>query len=366
MAFCINCGSEIVENAKFCQKCGHPTEKANHNEEKRKQEFVGKIYKCPNCGEELKSFEIKCPACGHELRGAKASNAVKEFALKLEAIESRREYEKPKGIFDNTAYISVNKTDEQKINLIKSFSVPNNREDMLEFMILASSNVNFRSYDSFSNRSSKGEVAISDAWIAKMRQVYDKARVSCKNSAEFIEIQRLYDECMRDIRKTKKKGILKYVFVFAPTFLLAFGWIPIIIITSSVKAPIDAQNENERLESIVLEVEDAVEKKEYKRALLYADSIEYSPEHRNDESDNIEKKWEIEKELLIDKIIEAAKRDGIDLQYIPLSEEDENIEPSNEDSEEHGDKPSGFISGFKNGFNDAMQDSQEETQTETE
>ena len=52
MTFCINCGSEIVENAKFCQKCGHPTEKANHNEEKRKQEFVGKIYKCPNCGEE--------------------------------------------------------------------------------------------------------------------------------------------------------------------------------------------------------------------------------------------------------------------------------------------------------------------------
>lgn len=40
-------------------------------------------------GKVLRSFEINCPACGHGLRSEKASSAVKEFALKLEAIEAR-------------------------------------------------------------------------------------------------------------------------------------------------------------------------------------------------------------------------------------------------------------------------------------
>ena len=57
MAYCVNCGAEMLENAKFCQKCGHPTG-VNTRGTARQQEFVGKIFKCPNCGEILKSFEI--------------------------------------------------------------------------------------------------------------------------------------------------------------------------------------------------------------------------------------------------------------------------------------------------------------------
>ena len=52
MAYCVNCGTEIVPNAKFCQKCGHPTGAQSDNAT-RKQEFAGKIYKCPNCGLEI-------------------------------------------------------------------------------------------------------------------------------------------------------------------------------------------------------------------------------------------------------------------------------------------------------------------------
>ena len=162
MAYCVNCGTETVPNAKFCQKCGHPTGTQNDNST-RKQEFAGKIYKCPNCGEVLKAFEINCPACGHELRGAKASSAVKEFALKLEAIESRREYEKPRGLFAVAeAQQRVSKTDEQKISLIKSFSVPNSKEDMLEFMILATSSMNMKTYDSANTNISKSEKDLQD------------------------------------------------------------------------------------------------------------------------------------------------------------------------------------------------------------
>ena len=74
------------------------------------------------------------------MRSIQSFSAVKEFASKIEEIEASREEEKPIGLFSTRSLIS--KTDEQKINLIKSFSVPNSKEDMLEFMILATSCIN--------------------------------------------------------------------------------------------------------------------------------------------------------------------------------------------------------------------------------
>ena len=52
---------------------------------------------------------------------------------------------------------SVSKTDEQKISLIKSFAVPNSKEDLLEFMILATSSMNMSVYDSANTSISKSE-----------------------------------------------------------------------------------------------------------------------------------------------------------------------------------------------------------------
>lgn len=100
MNYCSKCGEKLVDGAKFCQKCGASVhEEVYKDKTKRQQEYEGKIYKCPNCGEVLRSFVRNCPACGFELRGSKTTSAVREFAIKLEAIEARREYEKPKGIF---------------------------------------------------------------------------------------------------------------------------------------------------------------------------------------------------------------------------------------------------------------------------
>ena len=91
MAFCSNCGARIADNAKFCPECGSPNTSNFSDSPERQQEYVGKILKCPNCGETLKSFEVNCPTCGYELRGSRATNSVRELALKLEAVENSRE-----------------------------------------------------------------------------------------------------------------------------------------------------------------------------------------------------------------------------------------------------------------------------------
>lgn len=345
MAYCRNCGSELVENAKFCQKCGCAIGNGNADYSKRQQEFAGKIYKCPNCGEVLKAFEISCPACGHELRGTKASSAVKEFALKLEAIESRREYEKPRGLFATAeAQQRISKTDEQKISLIKSFSVPNSKEDMLEFMILATSSMNMRTYDSANTNISKSEKEINAAWFSKVQQVYEKAKRSYSADSTFTEIKALYDSCNEEIRKSKKKGIIKWT--------LMFGWMPIffaiIFIWIGVYSPIDERKEVARLESIVDEIEDQLAEGEYKYALMNADGLVYSGAIRNDEQS---RKWEIKREYWIDKVIEEAAENGVHLER-PA---EKIIEDDVDDEANAG----GFVEGFKDGLQPGLDSAKE-------
>ena len=313
MTYCVKCGTELVSNAKFCQKCGQPTRTQNNNST-RTHEFVGEIYKCPNCGEELKAFEINCSACGHELRGIKASSAVKEFALKLEAIESRREYEKPRGIFVAVeAQQRISKTDEQKISLIKSFSVPNSREDMLEFMILATSSMNMKTYDSANINISKSEKEINAAWFSKVQQVYEKAKCSYSTDSTFAEIKVLYDSCNEEIKKYKKKGIIKRI--------LLSGWVPllwiIIIVSLIISDPKEEAAEIERLENIVIEVQEALDDQEYKHALRIADSIDYQRYEVE-----MERKWDIERAYWVEIVLEEAANKGIQLEYTPITDVD--------------------------------------------
>ena len=114
MPFCTNCGKEMPADAKFCSNCGTPTNHADtYKAAKREAIYEGEVHKCPNCSEILESFELNCPACGYELRGNKASRAVKEFASKLEAIESNRECKKSSRFFASVdAQQRISKTDE--------------------------------------------------------------------------------------------------------------------------------------------------------------------------------------------------------------------------------------------------------------
>lgn len=316
MAYCRNCGSQIVDGAKFCQKCGTPVvvnPGDNGGQTERRQEFEGKIYKCPNCGEVLKSFTRNCPTCGFELRGVKGASAVREFALKMEAIELKRASER-KGLLGRLNRTNdISSVDEQKISLIQSFTVPNTKEDMLEFMILATSNVNYNVYkvDYYSRRIEK-EKAVNEAWVAKIKQVYNKAKVSYGSDVDFQQIEMIYNNCMSEIKTTKRKSIRNLI------LLIAAPWILIIALIMVVKIiePGEHKKEQARLEKLEQEVRTAIDNGEYKRALLNAEGLDYKA--GDDEAD---RQWDITRELLYDEIIEKAEAEGIELER-PLSEEE--------------------------------------------
>ena len=177
-----------------------------------------------------------------------------------------------------------------------------------------------------------GAKAIVEAWNAKIKQVYAKAKNTYKSDPDFSKIQELYDSCYADITKQKKKKILKWI--------LLVGWIPVILIFLIFSAPRDEAKEIERLEAIVVEVQDALEKKEYKLALNNADSIDYE---RYDVE--MERKWDIQREYWVDKVLEEASQNGIDLEYTQTPDIDKtNNEPNN------AENSGSFVEDFKDGI----------------
>ena len=168
--YCGECGQKLTSDARFCHKCGTAVGRKMDDMKQRKQEWAGKIMKCPRCGEEIPSFVTECASCGYELRGTNPTNSVRELAAKLEQVSN----------------------DSMKANLIRTFPIPNTREDIIEFMILASTNIE----NSF-------QADISEAWSVKFEQAYEKTKVIY---GDLPEVTRCYDLFLR-----KKKEINKII-----------------------------------------------------------------------------------------------------------------------------------------------------------
>ena len=198
MPFCSNCGQQINDGAKFCPSCGTAVSNEKTNNQ-RKTVFEGNIHKCPNCGEVLNSFTSNCPSCGYEIRGSSNPAAVQEFSVKLASAESRQE----------------------KIAIIRNFPIPNTKEDILEFMILASTNIG----DNL-------EKDISAAWQSKTEQAYQKAQIIFQDEKEFSRIQNIYSQvCVKltkqnKIEKVQKAGnVLSELMPVLPNVIVVTGWL---------------------------------------------------------------------------------------------------------------------------------------------
>lgn len=180
MSFCEKCGLKLNDTARFCPRCGSKTRLMYEQEfSERKQTYDGEIRKCPNCGEILKSFTPNCPTCGYELRNTKTTNYILDFSRKLEAAS----------------------TSKQKDDLIRHFVMPNTKEDIYEFMILAAANLEANSDN-------------SDAWYIKIEHGYQKSRIIFGDSPEFKIIEDIYTKATDNYNKIKKKKNIASIGMF--------------------------------------------------------------------------------------------------------------------------------------------------------
>lgn len=183
--FCKQCGTQIDENSKFCNNCGAKIEK----EKKKSSQYVGEIKKCPQCGAIVNSFQAICESCGFELRNLEASHTILEFKKELESFNNSKNF------------FNKGKVDEQIANLISTYPVPNSREDILEFILMAESHIDTVKFNYRSN--SRNDV-VTSAWVSKYEQLYEKAKITLSQN-DVIDIEKRYNEKMRTINNEKKK-----------------------------------------------------------------------------------------------------------------------------------------------------------------
>lgn len=194
----------------------------------------------------------------------------------------------------------VFRSEYQKENIIRSFPIPNTKEDIFEFMILASSNI-----DEHPNKN------VFNAWIAKFEQCYQKAKLSFKQENDFVKIQAIYEKTQKEIKKIRRKGPLRKTLIIVLP-IVAFILINVAFWSWIASGYNNEEEEVARLEAIVVEVETALENNEYDLAMMHAKSIDYSAWTSNDE---LERQWDIKRDYLIKKIIAAAAEDGITMEY---------------------------------------------------
>ncbi len=234
--WCTNCGKALTEGARFCDGCGAPVAQVSGERQKRESVFEGKIHKCPHCGETLPSFTAVCPVCKREIRGGGASEAVGALSLALSRARNQAE----------------------KIEIIKTFPVPNSREDILEFMLLASSNFDAEYYATHLN-----EEDLSDAWLAKIEQCYRKAKLS-GNRAFLNEVEQAYNEIQEKIQqaktseeKTRKRKKQQAFWNNKKTAIFLFGFWGIILLIGCIFG-LNMCNFNPNAISVGYSVEDLV------------------------------------------------------------------------------------------------------------
>lgn len=84
MKVCPKCGKMSILNSNFCTACGADMSGQPSQEQPApKEEFIGKIYKCPNCGTEIPSMTAICPGCGIELNSSRTSEGAKQFIERI-------------------------------------------------------------------------------------------------------------------------------------------------------------------------------------------------------------------------------------------------------------------------------------------
>lgn len=247
MQFCPYCGTKLDKGARFCKNCGEAIANNIREQQKskceqtiaenpteRKTVYEGYIHKCPSCGEVLEAFLSVCPTCGYEIRDAKLSSSVREFALKLEAISAQKmpSFEEKKSVMkmvfgkdfkeEDEAKAALRRfesqKDDEKASLIINFSVPNTKEDIMEFMILAASNIDVK----------QGlDDVVTKAWIAKLDQVYQKAEITMGGHPDFMQIKNIYDRKKKELNNKKLKGVLGWICGIAVWFfLIGLLWNP--------------------------------------------------------------------------------------------------------------------------------------------
>lgn len=162
-----------------------------------------KLKRCPACGEILGINETVCPACSFEIRDV-TDGSISELYQKLEAIENLRP-EKSKRDSDGDSA-----TDEKLASAIRNYPIPNTKEDLIEFVVMANANARW-------DDERASDRAVLAAWQSKFEQAYSKAEILFGETDDFKRFRDMKVKAQRRVCWAKIEAWvpLLVMFIFA-------------------------------------------------------------------------------------------------------------------------------------------------------
>lgn len=150
---------------------------AFNNNNKPKSGKHGALKTCPNCGAVVDVFTGTCKECGYNFVGIESNNTTKQLQTELERIDKENRQSVVGSMFSQ---FGLDKNTNRKVQLIKNFSIPNTKADLLEFAMLCYSNLS-------ATASTNADFELRKAWSAKSKQVVAKAKLLFPNDKDVID-----------------------------------------------------------------------------------------------------------------------------------------------------------------------------------
>jgi len=317
---------EMVLNARLYEK-QQSTKKVSDTPPPPKSNKYGEVKKCPSCGAVVESFQTRCSDCGLEFREVQASTSIQELFRLLDEVEKeRKENNNPLAAIGKQFAKSfgggvTDKIINRKIEIIRTFPVPNTKEDILEFISLALPNTKKRSefvMEPSLQESNALHNALIHAWQSKCEQVLMKAKIAFKNDKANLEEILEYEKLLK--KNFKKGNSSRFAWIYTIIALsVAFGLFYGLwnfshnsIRSESYKTEIN--KEKSRLEQIVKEINLAVDVKDLNKAEFLTNQLHWEYYNENVSNNEIEKlteKWDIKREELLSAIKDIKNNNQI-------------------------------------------------------
>jgi hypothetical protein len=196
-----------------------------------------------------------CPSCGHEFSGTRVSSAVAEFFAKLDALDSQaKDTGASSGVLGMLAGgINESRNEKRKLGLIEAYPIPNTKEDILEFVIMASSRIDTRSPGEISPSKRNSVLEYNKAWKSKLLQAHSKAKIVFGNDKAALS---QVEAAVTQIREAEKKAKRKVIFITLLSTILGAGLIFLVVIMFNglSAGPKGAKQEAQRLEALYSEI----------------------------------------------------------------------------------------------------------------
>lgn len=251
MRYCITCGNILLDGDIYCGHCGaavpewmrkitgeeeslpyeaqksvphsakqssepnQPQHKSDNNKQEAEERHKGPL-KCPACGELLSPHENTCPSCGYKLKEA-SEGAIGRLYQTINSIEEKR----PKK--EKATSTDISPTDKKIASAIKSFPIPSEKEDLIEFLSVANSNIDPYTDVHDASKITESERLISKAWKSQFDQAYAKAERLFGNTRDFEQFKVMRGSKEKELQDREKTAAISTAIPFIVSIALSLG-----------------------------------------------------------------------------------------------------------------------------------------------